>query len=387
MAHNTAPNPLGAPMIEPFLQDLRVIALEQAVAAPLCTRRLAQAGADVVKIERPGGDFARDYDRAVHGQSAYFVWLNAGKRSVVLDLTQPRDLERLRRLILRADVVVQNLKPGALQRLGLDLEALRHEKPELVTCSISGYPAHGPSSQRKAYDLLLQAETGLASITGTADAPGRVGVSVCDIGCGHFAYEAILGALLRRAVTGQGQAIDVSLFEAMAEWMAVPYLLERYGDGAPARVGLAHPGIAPYGVFESGDGRPFILAVQNEREWRTLCGVLERPDLVEDERTASNEARVENRELVDGTVADWALSLGFEEIDRRLLEAGLAQAPVSEVRDLVAHGDLITREIEVFGRAVEMPRTPGTPGSASPPRLPRIGEHTDEVLAELDEAE
>ncbi|MEM6703071.1 MAG: CaiB/BaiF CoA-transferase family protein [Acidobacteriota bacterium] len=372
-------------MPEPFLQGLRVVALEQAVAAPLCTRRLAEAGADVIKIERPEGDFARGYDTAVHGESAYFVWLNAGKRSVVLDLEEPADLQRLEALVKRADVVVQNLKPGALTKLGLDLVDARKARPELITCSISGYPSSGPSARKKAYDLLLQAETGLASITGTPDGPGRVGVSVCDIGCGMFAYEAVLGALIRRGLTGRGQAVEVSLFEAMAEWMTVPYLLERYGHGAPQRVGLAHPGIAPYGVFESGDGQSFVLAVQNEREWRSLCErVLQRPEWTQDERTATNAARVRHRELVDRAVQDAAAGRSYPSMEEKLVAADIAHAPVHDVGGLVRHRDLLLREIEVAGRSARLPAPPGAPSRSTTPRVPKLGEHTDEVFAEID---
>ena len=373
-------------MTSPFLAGLRVVTLEQAVAAPLCSRRLAQAGADVIKVERPEGDFARGYDTAVHGQSAYFVWLNHGKRSVVLDFKSEAGLERLRRLLATADVVIQNLKPGSLSRAGIDLAALREQNPRLVTCSISGYPSAGPSAHKKAYDLLIQAEAGLCSITGSHHEPGRVGVSVCDIGCGMFAYEAILGALVRRGSTGEGEAIEVSLWEAMAEWMAVPYLLERYGGAAPERVGLAHPGIAPYGVFLSRDGRPFILAVQNEREWRALCTeVLDLPHLVTDEKTRDNSRRVEHRDLVDGSVQEVAGRLDYQTLSSRLLDADIAHAPVNEVAALRSHPDLQTETITVNGHTVVLPRAPGTTPSATPPRVPAVGEHTAEILAELDD--
>ncbi len=367
-----------------FLEGIRVIALEQAVAAPLCSRRLAQAGADVIKVERPEGDFARFYDTAVFGESAYFVWLNSGKRSVVLDFKSVEGLDTLRRLVLSADVVLQNLKPGALAKAGLDLEALRREKEELITCTIAGYPSGGPSAHKKAYDLLIQAETGLAAITGSAHAPGRVGVSVCDIGCGMFAYEAILGALIERSKTGVGRALEVTLFGAMAEWMAVPYLLERYGGAAPARVGLAHPGIAPYGVFESACGRPFILAIQNEREWQSLCReVLQAPELVSDARTENNEQRVLHRDLTDGTVQEACGALPYSELSPRLEAAGIAHAPVSEVADLVSHPDLQTRVLRTAGHDVVLPATPGAPAAPDTPEVPEIGQHTEEVLSEL----
>jgi itaconate CoA-transferase len=252
------------------LEGLLVVAVEQAVAAPLCTSRLADAGARVIKVERPEGDFARRYDRHVHGQSTYFVWLNRGKESIRLDLKQPGDLALLTAIIARADVLVQNLAPGAMDRMGLGSSVLRKRHPRLITCDVSGYGDDGPYRDMKAYDLLIQAETGLASVTGNPDAPARVGVSVCDIAAGLYAHSAILQALYARQMTGQGRGISVSLFSGMADWMNVPFLQRRYGSSMPPRPGLAHPSIAPYGTFACRDG-DILLSIQNEREWMRLC--------------------------------------------------------------------------------------------------------------------
>ncbi len=373
-------------MSDPFLRDLRVVALEQAVAAPLCSRRLAQAGADVIKIERPEGDFARFYDTAVHGESAYFVWLNYGKRSVVLDFRTAQGLDDLKGLIRTADVFIQNLKPGALARAGVDLEALREANPRLITCTVAGYGSTGPSANKKAYDLLIQAETGLSAITGSPHAPGRVGVSVCDIATGMFAYEAILGALLQRVTTERGEAIEVTLFDAMAEWMAVPYLLERYGGTAPQRVGLAHPGIAPYGVFRSADDVAFVLAIQNEREWKSLCeAVLKDADFATAPRCSSNELRVTNRDFIDSTVQTEVGKLVYEPLSALLTTADIAHAPVNEVGALKHHPDFATDPILVNGAKVELPHTPGHAPNPNPPSVPRLGEHTAAVLRELAE--
>ena len=266
------------------LTGVTVVAVEQAVAAPFATRQLADLGARVIKIERPGtGDFARAYDRTVRGQASYFVWLNRSKESLTLDIKQREGRDVLHALIARADVVVQNLAPGAAARAGFGSAALRRRHPSLICVNISGYGDSGPYRERRAYDLLLQAETGLASVTGGPEGPGRVGVSVCDIACGMYAYAAILEALMERGRTGVGRVIDVSLFDALADWMAVP-LLQYEGSGkSPKRVGLNHPSIAPYGAYRCGDGESVLISIQNEREWRALCTeVLEKPELARD---------------------------------------------------------------------------------------------------------
>jgi formyl-CoA transferase len=252
------------------LEGLLVVSLEQAVAAPMCACRLADAGARVIKVERPEGDFAREYDHLVHGECSYFVWLNRGKESVVLDLTRDDDKALLEAMLAKADVFVQNLKPGAVAKLGFAIDRLRRDYPRLIVCSVSGYGDDGPYAQRKAYDMLIQAESGVASVTGGPEAPARVGVSICDIGAGMYAYEAVLEALIARGRTGEGRAISVSMFDAMADWMSVP-LLQHEGGSPPKRIGLAHTSIAPYGVFKTRDGADILISIQSDREWRVLA--------------------------------------------------------------------------------------------------------------------
>jgi len=320
----------------------------------------------------------------VAGGSAYFVWLNYGKRSVVLDLRESTAVQKLQSLIETADVFLQNLKPGALAKLGVELSVAHATNPKLISCSVAGYGSAGPSATKKAYDLLIQAETGLASITGSAHEPGRVGVSVCDIACGMFAYDALLLALIERGKSGLGQHLEVTLFDSLAQWMAVPYLLERYGGNAPERVGIAHPGIAPYGVFVARDGQPFVLSIQNEREWRVLCeALLQQPDWIEDPRTCNNEARIANRSLVDTAVAQSSAQYDFAALSELLLVADIAHAPVNEVSRLRTHPDFRTRVVRFGAETVEVPVTPGQITTDLRP-VPAIGEHTAEVLAELE---
>ena len=370
------------------LQGLRVVSLEQAAAAPLCTRRLALAGAEVVKIERPEGDFARQYDSAIYGQSSYFVWLNAGKKSVVLDLKSDEGLAQLLALIARADVLVQNLKPGALATLGIDLDQLHDSRPSFISVSISGFHPDGPGHERKAYDLLMQAESGLAEITGSRHEPGRVGVSIVDAATGMYSYESVLEALLLRNSTGgaehgQGSRIHVALFDAVADLLTVPYLLERYGGSAPDRVGLAHPGICPYGVFASADQRRFILSIQNEREWQRLCNIgLQRSDLLADSRCSDNEARVANRAFVDSEVQGVFAAMNYDAIEVSLTAGDLAFAPVNTLDALKDHPDFRTLTTRVKEYDVPLPQVPGLrkPEGLS---VPQLGEHTQEVLADL----
>ncbi len=370
--------------MEKPLNDVRVVTLEQAVAAPLCTRRLQLAGAEVIKIERPEGDFARHYDQAVAGQSAYFVWLNAGKKSVVLDLKVSADKALLLKLIQRSDVLVQNLKPGALDALGLGLDGLHAEHPGLISVSISGFAPDGPGARRKAYDLLMQAESGLAAITGSPQAPGRVGVSVVDLATGMYAYEAVLEALLVRAHTGKGSKLDVALFDAVAEWLAVPYLLDAYADAAPQRVGLAHPGICPYGVFAAADGRQFVLSIQNEREWQRLVETaLDAPELMADARCRDNATRVAHRDFVDGAVQERLALWRYAELAARLDEADVAFAPLNGIADLKLHPDFHTQEIDVGGRSISLPRVPGLVKDDGQ-SLPALGEHTEAVRSWLE---
>jgi formyl-CoA transferase len=367
------------------LSGLLVVSLEQAVAAPQCTCRLADAGARVIKIERPEGDFARDYDHVVHGESANFVWLNRGKESVVLDLAKSDDKALLAALIAKADVFVQNLKPGAVAKLGFPVERLRHEHPRLICCSISGYGESGPYAARKAYDLLIQAESGLSSVTGGPEAPARVGVSVVDIAAGLNAYEAILEALLLRARTGAGTAISVSMFDAMAEWMTVPLLHEE--GGAPfRRIGLAHAAIAPYGVFKSKDGADILIAIQNDREWRVLAKeVLGDGALAADENFATNPKRVERRAETDAKVAAVFATIDVAPLMRKLEAADIAFARVNDTALLSRHPHLRRITVGAPSGPVSMPAP--APIRSGAPRgygvIPALGEHTEQVRKEF----
>jgi itaconate CoA-transferase len=327
------------------LEGITVVAVEQAVAAPFCSSRLADAGATVIKVERPEGDFARGYDTAAKGQSSYFVWLNRGKQSVAIDLSTKSGREQLEALIAGADVLLQNLKPGAMDKLGFSRERLRKDYPALICCTISGYGDDGPHKDRKAYDLLIQAESGLASITGGAEGPSRVGISVVDISTGATAHAAILEALFARTRTGKGADIRISMFDVMADWLAVPLLNSEAGN-PPQRIGLAHPSIAPYGVFRSKDGRDILISIQNEREWKNLCAeVLKQPDLPNDPRLANITERVRNRALTDKIVADSFGSLTRDELVQRLDDADVAFGEVNTMADLTVHPHL--RRIEV----------------------------------------
>lgn len=341
------------------LEGLLVIALEQAVAAPYCSSRLADAGARVIKIERREGDFARGYDRAVHGESSYWVWINRGKESVSLNLKDPSDLALLENMLAQADVFIQNLAPGATQRLGVGSEDLRGRYPRLVTCDISGYGDDGERFGMKAYDLLVQAESGLVAISGAPGEWGRIGVSVCDIAAGMNALIGIQQALMQRQRTGLGSAVKVSLFGSAAELMSVPYLQARYGGKAPDRVGLKHPTIAPYGAFTCADGRDIVISIQNEREWSDFCRiVLRQPELIDDPRCSNNAARVQNRSFVDGRVADVLGSLASPMVVDRLTEAQTAYGQINSVYDLIHHPQLRTCRMTVQGREIEIPALP-----------------------------
>lgn len=337
------------------LDGIEVVCIEQAVAAPFASARLADAGAHVVKVERPEGDFARGYDDVAAGQSSYFVWLNRGKDTVTLDLGASDGKAMLRSLIAKADVLIQNLKLGSLERLGFDLTELCEEHPRLITCSITGYGERGPMADRKAYDLLVQAESGLCSITGGPSEPARVGMSIVDVATGATAYGAILEALLRRGITGQGAQISVSMFDVMAEWLTVP-LLNQEGGKTPMRVGLAHPSIAPYGAFQPQDCGAFLIAIQSDREWRALCAeFLGAPELGKDDRFATNVARVSNRAETDWIVAQAFARVASADAIDALTRAGIAFASVSDMAGLSQHPHLRRIEVETPGGPVSLP--------------------------------
>lgn len=320
------------------LEGITVVSLEQAVAAPHATARLADAGARVIKVERPEGDFARGYDRLVHGESAYFVWTNRGKESIALDLRRPEDMTLMQAMLARADVFVQNLAPGAASRLGLGPDVLLGGNPGLIHVSISGYGEDGPYRDQKAYDMLIQGESGLLSVNGTPEGAARVGISVCDIAAGENAFSAILQALYARQRGGAGRVIEVSLFHTMADWMNVPYLQAHYGGKAPPRLGLRHPSIAPYGAFACADGKKVLLSVQNDREWRALCHeVLGRPELADDPAYATNIARVSRMDEVEGLVAPALSGVDRETAIARLGAAGIACGRLSSLEDLALH--------------------------------------------------
>ena len=368
------------------LEGLLVVALEQAVAAPLCSRKLADAGARVIKLERPEGDFARDYDTLVDGESSYFVWLNRGKESVVVDLMRADDRALFAALIAKADVFIQNLKPGAMAKLGFPITALREKHPRLICCSISGYGEEGPYAKRKAYDLLVQAESGLSSITGGPEAPARVGVSVVDIATGMNAYEGVLEALLRRAVTGTGGEVQVSLFGSMAEWMSVP-LLQAAGGKPPQRVGFSHPTVAPYGMFEARGGTPILISIQNDREWRAFATtILGRPDLATDARMASNVARVANRAEMDGLIAAHFAAHDIDMLAAALDRVAIAYGRVNDVRGLAAHPHLVQTRVATPAGATDMPVPAARHGGGVPPvygAVPALGADTVRVRGEF----
>ena len=418
------------------LSGLLVVSLEQAVAAPMCTCRLADAGARVIKVERPEGDFARYYDKlavprapaqhtrsapsptqtsarrglggggehtefvegkhtelaasdsaciAPEGQSAYFVWLNRGKESLVLDLAREDDKALLAAMLGKADVFVQNLKPGAIAKLGFPLAALRAAHPRLVICSISGYGEDGPYAARKAYDMLVQAESGLASVTGSPEAPARVGVSVCDIAAGMNAYEAILEALYARERTGEGAAISIPMFDAMAEWMAVP-LIQYEGGAPPKRIGLAHISIAPYGAFKTKDGADILISIQSDREWRVPAEkVLGDTAFAADPAFATNVARIARRAETDARVAAVFGATDEAALTQKLAENDIAFARVNDTGDLAVHPQLRRIDIGTASGAVSYPAPPAR-SDAAPRRygaVPSLGEHSAKIRAEF----
>jgi itaconate CoA-transferase len=373
------------------LEGITVVSLEQAVAAPFATRQLADLGARVIKVERPDtGDFARSYDTRVKGLSSHFVWLNRSKESLALDLKKEAAREVLDRLLERANVFVQNLAPGATGRLGLGTEALRERHPRLIVCDVSGYGASGPYRDKKAYDLLVQCEAGLVSITGTQETPSKAGIAVADIAAGMYAYSGILAALFRRERTGEGAAIEVSLFEALAEWMGFPAYYAMYGGEEPARSGASHASIAPYGPFACAGGEIVFLGIQNEREWERFCeDVLERPGLAEDQRFSSNSDRLTNRDALDEEIEETFGSLEAERAIVKLERAGIANARLRSVREFLDHPQLHARyrwrEVGSPAGPIHALLPPGLPADAEPvmAKIPEVGEHNASILSEL----
>ncbi len=368
------------------LDGVLVVTLEQAVAAPYCTSRLADAGARVIKVERAEGDFARHYDHVAHGESAYFVWINRGKESICLDIKQEDDAQLLARMVAEADVFVQNLAPGAAARAGFDSAKLREANPKLITVDISGYGEEGPYRDMKAYDLLVQCETGLAAITGAPEQPGRVGVSVCDIACGMYAHSAVLEALLARERAGEGRAIKVSLFDALADWMTVPLLHQQYGGAAPERVGLHHPSIAPYGAYVCEGGEQVVISIQNEREWVRFCtDVLALPELATDERFASNPARCANRPALDDQINAVFSRYSRGALSERLREGGIAYGAVNAVADLVEHAQLRRTDVATPSGPVSIVAPPAQVRGADAAlgAVPDVGEHSAALRREF----
>ena len=373
------------------LSGITVVSLEQAVAAPFATRQLADLGARVIKIERPGvGDFARGYDTTVKGLASHFVWINRSKESLTLNLKEEGATDVMNRLLARADVFVHNLAPGATERLGFGAQRLREEHPRLIVCGISGYGSTGPYRDKKAYDLLVQCEAGLVSVTGTEEIPSKVGISAADIAAGMYAYTGVLTALFQRERTGEGTAFEVSLLEALGEWMGFPAYFTGYGGRQPPRTGASHAAIAPYGPFEAGDGKTVFLGLQNEREWVTFCeAVLERPELATDPRFDSNSARVENAEALDEAIEGAFGDLSSEEVIARLDGARIANARMRTIQEFLDHPQLEARD-----RWREVGTPAGPIRALVPPvtmegvesvmgHIPEVGEHTDAILAEV----
>ncbi|MFT7531491.1 MAG: itaconate CoA-transferase [Gammaproteobacteria bacterium] len=342
------------------LEGITVVSIEQAVAAPLASARLRDAGARVIKIERAEGDFARNYDAAAKGDSSYFIWLNQGKESWVIDFKTADGAKQLHQLILNADVLIQNLGPGAIERAGFGYKSLRQLYPTLITCDISGYGEVSAMQGMRAYDLLIQAEAGLAAVSGGADEMGRIGVSICDIGAGMTAHAAILEALYRREKNAQGASLAVSLFDVAAEWMTVPLVHSDYGKGAPTRQGLRHPSISPYGAYQTGDGIQTLISIQNQREWQRLCEqVLLAPQLFSDEKFLNNNSRVENRDQLDEEIHSILNSLSAEEFRDRLKQRAIAFGAINEVSDLSRHPALRRRDaVNSTGETVPIPDHP-----------------------------
>jgi itaconate CoA-transferase len=380
------PSPRNAP-----LEGITVIGLEQVIAAPFATRQLAELGARVIKIERPdGGDSARGYDRTVKGLSSHFVWTNRGKESITLNLKHAAGMEVIHKLLARADVFIQNLAPGATDRLGLGADALRARYPRLIVCGISGYGTSGPYRDKKAYDLLIQCEAGLLSITGTPETPSKAGIPVADISGGMYAFAGILGALYRRERTGEGAAFEASLFDGLSEWMGYAMHFAQYTGTAPRRTGAKHAAIAPYGPFETGDGKSVFLGIQNERDWQRFCAdVLEQPAVATDLRFANGPARVEHRAELESLIGEVFRRFTREEAIARLDRADIANASMNTMTDFLAHPQHAAR-----GRWHGVESSVGTIDALAPAldfeefapalgAIPALGEHTESVLREL----
>jgi len=373
------------------LEGVTVVTLEHAIAAPFCTRQLADLGARVIKIERPGsGDFARAYDERVKGLASHFVWTNRSKESITLDVKHPQAAEVLVQLVAKADVLVQNLAPGAAARLGLSYEALHPKHPGLIVCDISGYGSDGPYRDKKAYDLLIQSESGFLSITGTPDEPSKAGCSIADIAAGMYAYTNILSSLIQRGKTGQGAHIDVSMLESMVEWMSYPLYYAFEGATAPPRAGAAHATIYPYGPFPTGDGKTVMLGLQNEREWALFCErVLQQPALATEARFASNSKRVADRQALRALIVDAFSGMSAEQVIARLDEAQIANARMNDMKDVWDHAQLRSRErwtqVDTPAGPVPALLPPGASDSQSVRMdpVPSLGQHTEAVLAEL----
>ncbi|KAJ5298084.1 hypothetical protein PENANT_c039G02108 [Penicillium antarcticum] len=369
------------------LAGVTVVSLEQAIAAPFCTRQLADLGARVIKVERPGvGDFARQYDARVSGLASHFVWTNRSKESLALDLKDEKDHAVLMKVLGKADVLVQNLAPGASARLGLSHESLKHKHPGLIVCDISGYGQNGPYMKKKAYDLMIQSEAGMLSVTGTGKEPAKVGISIADISAGMYAYSNILSALLQRGKDGLGCQIDISMLESMVEWMGFPMYYAFDGAPGPVPAGASHAAIYPYGPFDTGDGS-VMLGIQNEREWQSFCaGVLSQPDLATDSRFSSNPLRVQNRDALKNAIQDVFSKLTSEETIARLEEASIANANVNDMQNVWEHAQLKARnrwtQVKTSAGVVPALLPPGTTQSAMGP-IPKVGEHNEAILAEL----
>lgn len=368
------------------LEGILVVTLEQAVAAPYASNLLAESGARVIKIERAEGDFARNYDHVVNGESAYFVWLNRGKESVCLDVKDPDDREVLFTMLKQADVFIQNLRAGAVNDLGLDYESLKSINPQLIMCSISGYGEAGPYAKMKAYDLLVQAESGLSSVTGTADGPARVGISLCDISTGMTAYGAILRALIKRSKLNTGTYIKVSLFDVIADWMNVPLLHKEYAGVDTPRAGMNHASIAPYGMYPAGDGKGVVFSIQNEREWKVFCkGVLGDESLANDERFESISKRVENRALLDEIITNVFSRFEQNDLMNLLLNNNIACGRLNLLEDVLSHPQRRTVTVDSPNGPINLTASGVVTNNGPPVSLPvpALGEHTDRVKAEF----